>query len=141
MCENVLYGNTLISLFQDFLLGSTKLLFWQGDWALGYHSMNFKYFADISYFLKILSLELFGNLWYNSYKRCSSVIIAHRFTCGKRYFFNIIKKCENIMKLPAKLSFPFYVSIESWICYSQSYLGKKLLCVSIKRPKTNLKFF
>ena len=34
--------------FGTFLLVLTKFLFWQGDWALGYHSMGFRHFPDIS---------------------------------------------------------------------------------------------
>ena len=29
------------------LLVLTKILFWQGDWALGYHSMKFRKFPDL----------------------------------------------------------------------------------------------
>ena len=29
-----------------FFLVLTKLPFWQGDWVLGYHSMNFRQFPD-----------------------------------------------------------------------------------------------
>ena len=34
--------------FKSFRLVLTKLSFWQGDWALGYHSMGFGYFPVIS---------------------------------------------------------------------------------------------
>ena len=34
--------------FQEFLPVLTKLSFWQGDWALGYHSINFRHFPDAS---------------------------------------------------------------------------------------------
>ena len=51
--------------FKSFLLVSTKLSFWQGDWALGwalgYHSMGFRHFPDISLLPKVLSLKSFGN--------------------------------------------------------------------------------
>ena len=33
--------------FKSFLLVLTKLSFWQGEWALGYHSMKFRQFPDI----------------------------------------------------------------------------------------------
>ena len=33
---------------KSFLPVLTKLLFWQGDWALGYHSMKFRHFPNIS---------------------------------------------------------------------------------------------
>ena len=39
---------SLISLFQEFSSRLTKLLFLQGDWALGYHSMEFRHFPDTS---------------------------------------------------------------------------------------------
>ena len=35
-------------IFKGCVLVLTKFLFWQGDWALGYHSMGFRYFPDIS---------------------------------------------------------------------------------------------
>ena len=35
-------------LFKSFLLVSTKISFWQEDWALGYDSMKFRHFSDIS---------------------------------------------------------------------------------------------
>ena len=34
--------------FKGFLLVLTKLLFWQKDWALDYHSMEFSHFPDTS---------------------------------------------------------------------------------------------
>ena len=33
---------------KNFLLVLTKLSFWQEDWALGYHSINFRHFPNIS---------------------------------------------------------------------------------------------
>ena len=33
---------------KSFLLVLTKFSFWQEDWALGYHSMKFRLFPDIS---------------------------------------------------------------------------------------------
>ena len=49
-----------------FLLLLTKFSFWQEDLALGYYSMKFEDFLDISLFPKILSLRSFGNSWGNS---------------------------------------------------------------------------
>ena len=34
--------------FKSFLRVLTKLSFWQGGWALGYHSLKFRHFPDIS---------------------------------------------------------------------------------------------
>ena len=34
--------------FSSFLLALTKILFWEDDWALGYHSMKFRDFPDVS---------------------------------------------------------------------------------------------
>ena len=34
--------------FKSFLLVGKRFLFWHGDWALGYHSMEFRHFPDIS---------------------------------------------------------------------------------------------
>ena len=47
--------------FSSLLLVLTKLSFQQGDWALGYYSMKFRKFPDISKFPKILSLKAFDN--------------------------------------------------------------------------------
>ena len=33
--------------FKSFLLVLTKLVFWQGDWALSYHPMEFRQSSDI----------------------------------------------------------------------------------------------
>ena len=38
-------------------LALTGLSFWRGNWALGYHSMGFRQFPDISEFPKILSFD------------------------------------------------------------------------------------
>ena len=34
--------------FKGFLLVLAEVSFWWGDWALGYHSMKFRQFLDIS---------------------------------------------------------------------------------------------
>ena len=36
----------LIAIFRDLVL--TKVLFWEEDWTLGIHSMEFRHFPDIS---------------------------------------------------------------------------------------------
>ena len=41
-CEVVYYGKSLVSAFQVFFVALTKFSIWQGDWALGYHFMEFK---------------------------------------------------------------------------------------------------
>ena len=46
------------------------LSFWHEGWALGYHSMEFRHFPDISQFPKILSLKSFANSWGNLYIPC-----------------------------------------------------------------------
>ena len=48
--------------FKIFLLVLTKLSFWEGDWALGYHSLKLRQFPDISKFPMILSVNSFSNL-------------------------------------------------------------------------------
>ena len=53
----------LIFDFQEIFATINKMLFWQEDWALGYPSMKFRHFPDISQFPKVLSLKLFGNSW------------------------------------------------------------------------------
>ena len=40
-------GKVSFLFFESFLLVSTKLSFWQEDWALGYHSMKFRHFPVI----------------------------------------------------------------------------------------------
>ena len=49
-CQIAHYGESSLSVLQGFLLVSTKFLFWQEDWTLGYYSMKFilLYFPDIS---------------------------------------------------------------------------------------------
>ena len=42
------YEKILIAIFGTFLLVLTKFLFWQGDMALGYHSMDFRHFPNTS---------------------------------------------------------------------------------------------
>ena len=39
---------SLISVFREFSTSVGKLSFRWGDWALGYHSMGFRHFPDIS---------------------------------------------------------------------------------------------
>ena len=41
-------GKVKFLLFKGFLLVQTKFSFWQGEWALGYRSMEFSNFPDIS---------------------------------------------------------------------------------------------
>ena len=72
--------------FKSLFLVLTKTLFWQEDWALGYHAMKFRHCRNIFYFHNTLSLKSFGNSWENLYMPCSSVIITQRFTCGERKF-------------------------------------------------------
>ena len=47
--------------FKSFLLILAKPSVWRGDWALGYHSMEFRHFPDTFHFPNFLSLKLFGN--------------------------------------------------------------------------------
>ena len=46
--------------------------------------MKFWDFPNLSYFLKILSLKSFSNLWGNSYIPCLLLIITLLFTCGEK---------------------------------------------------------
>ena len=41
-------GRVQFLYFRSFLLVLTKFLFWKEDWALGYNSMKFLDFSDIS---------------------------------------------------------------------------------------------
>ena len=41
-------GKVSFLFLQSFLLVLTKLSFWRADWALGYHSMAYGQFPDIS---------------------------------------------------------------------------------------------
>ena len=59
-------------MFQE-LFASIEILFffWWGEhWALGYNSIKFWDFPDISWFPKILCLKSFGNSWGNWYIAC-----------------------------------------------------------------------
>ena len=55
-----------------------------GVWGLGYISLQFWDFPNISKFLKILSINSFGHSWDNTYIPCLLVIITLCFTCGAR---------------------------------------------------------
>ena len=44
----VLYLESSICIFQEFFLILTKFSFWEEDWALGYDSIKFWDFPDIS---------------------------------------------------------------------------------------------
>ena len=47
----------LASAFEEFSASIDKTFIWQGDWALGYHSMKFRQFSDISKVPNILNLK------------------------------------------------------------------------------------
>ena len=70
----MLYEKGLISVSRVF-----KSSFWRGT-GLGLSFYGVLDFPDIYYFPRILSLKSFGN----SYLLHVKVVIAHRFTCGKR---------------------------------------------------------
>ena len=36
-----------MSIFQEFFASIDRTFNWQGDWALGYHSVEFRHFQDI----------------------------------------------------------------------------------------------
>ena len=42
------FGKSLISVFQEFFASIAKIFILAGDWALGYHFMEFWDFPDIS---------------------------------------------------------------------------------------------
>ena len=44
----LLTPNQLILFFSSFLQVSTKFLFWEEDWVLGYNSIKFSGFPDLS---------------------------------------------------------------------------------------------
>ena len=90
-------GKVQFVFFSSFLLVLTKFSFWEEDWALGYNSMKFWDFPDISQ--KILSLKSFGNSWGNSYKLYLLLIVRLRFTCGESKICSTIKKSQNIMRM------------------------------------------
>ena len=74
----------------------TKFSFWQEDWAPDYHSMRFRHFPDISYFLRSLSRSVSRE----ATRICHlSVIIAHHFTCSEKKICYNIKESQNIMKV------------------------------------------
>ena len=41
-------GKVQFLFLKNVLLALTKFSFWSGDWALGFHSMKFRHFPDIS---------------------------------------------------------------------------------------------
>ena len=42
------HGKSLIAIFRDFFASTSKISVLAGGWALGYHSMEFRYFPNIS---------------------------------------------------------------------------------------------
>ena len=81
---------------------------------MGYHSMNFRHFPNISQFPKIQTVKSLENSWGNSYLPCLEVISACRFTRGKRKIWLNIKKSRKIMKMIiCKSFFAFYVFINN----------------------------
>ena len=118
-------------MFKSFFLVLTKFSFWRRDWPLGYHSMGFRHFPDASWFPKILSHKSFGNWWGNSYIPCLLVIIAHRFTCGKKKKKKkkLVKKSQNIMKM--------IVDITITDSYKQAIWWKRLFTFSHCEDSSN----
>ena len=41
-------GKVKFLFFKSFYTVLPKLIFWQAEWALGYHSVKFRHFPDIS---------------------------------------------------------------------------------------------
>ena len=67
----VQYGKGLISVFPEFFASITKISFWHGNWALGYHSKKFS-----RYFVRHLVMQL---------KHTMFVTNNHSsFTCSER---------------------------------------------------------
>ena len=83
--------------FMSFFLVLKKFTFWEEDWRLGYNSMKFWDFPNISQVPKVLSLQLFGNSSGNWYIFCLLLTITLRFTCGERKICSNIKKSQRIM--------------------------------------------
>ena len=82
-----------------FLLELTKCLFWHEGCALVGHYLKFRYFPNISYFTKFLTLKSLGNFSSNSYIPCLYLIISHRFTCPDIKIWWNIEKSQNIIKM------------------------------------------
>ena len=99
MWNNALRGKFNFYFTKSFLLVLTKFSFSQEDWALGYYSLNFLEFPDISWFPEILSYKLFGNSWENSFMPCLLLIITFLFIHGEMKIWQNIKKSQNIMKM------------------------------------------
>ena len=85
--------------FRSFLLVLKKKSFWEEDWALGYNSMKFCVFPDISSFPMILGLKLLGNTWGNLYIPYLSLIFTIHFTCSEKKTWSDIEKSQNIMTM------------------------------------------
>ena len=50
-CDIAHYGKSLISVFEERFINIDKIFILPRRWALAYHSMRFRDFLDISYFL------------------------------------------------------------------------------------------
>ena len=85
--------------FSSYLLILTKFSFWNENRALGYNSIKFQNFLDVSLFPKILNLKLFDNSWGNSDISCLLLTIALLFTCGEKKIRSSIKISQNIMNI------------------------------------------
>ena len=61
------------------------------NWALGYNSINFWDFPNVSWFSKILRHISLGNSWGNSYISSLLPIFMLRLTCGEKEFGKVSK--------------------------------------------------
>ena len=97
---------------KGFLMVLAKLLFWPGDWALGYYSMEFRHFLDISWFPKMLSLKSSATWVYHVYlsnNRASFHLWwKHNFVKHQKvskYKLNFRKKVWNMLKDNNEMNF------------------------------------
>lgn len=68
---------------RDFLLVLTKFLFWKENWAIGWMFFKSLIFFYFSQFPQIVSLNLFGTSWGNSYIPWFVLIMMFCFFCRK----------------------------------------------------------
>ena len=74
------------------MLVLAKFSFLEEDWTLGYNSMKFWHYSELSWFRTFLSLKSFNNSWHTP-------VYYYFFTCGERKIWWNIKNSHNIMTM------------------------------------------
>ena len=121
-------GKVQFLFFKSFLLVLAKVSVWEGDWELGYNSMEFWKFPHFFKFPKFENLRSFGSSWGNSYlpyllliMTLFSLVVNRKFCAmvSQYYDHDCLKK------------FLFFLSLSTaLIVKRQSYFGWTLLYLS-----------